>query len=431
MPCLPAVFVVVVLCSFLPHALQAADYTPGEQHNHTHASGAVPKDTYQYSVWVPKDYKHDRAYPVVFYLHGGGKGRAHPNQGKRNMVSARLVDNQRWSDAGYSGNAHGQFGYLHVAPVKPIARWQPARFKRLIDHVKNKVNIDENRIYVTGFSMGGQGTWRIGCAEQHGEGYRIAAMMPLGAWGCDEVKRGTTAGTCRTLKTALWVLHCPLDHVSRISEQIPLFQNHLDCGGYGRFTMIPGRGHISRPGGDDKEAFSMRMAWMLSQTYGTPFNYCVEVDGGVIMEVVSGERPYLGDTCKYGFFEPGSVIRLTAPEARGGKPFVKWAASRGTFSDASKRRTLFNVGKEDAQLTAVFEGSVRLTVVGGKADPANPRPGELVRVTALSGKKEEGGQVFYWTTNGPLALTRPHLPQITFLMPPEDVTVTAHWKRVK
>ena len=44
----------------------------------------------------------------------------HPDQGKRNMVSARLVDNKNWIDAGYSGNAHGQFGYIHVAPVKPI-----------------------------------------------------------------------------------------------------------------------------------------------------------------------------------------------------------------------------------------------------------------------------------------------------------------------
>ena len=66
-----------------------------------------------------------------------------------------------------------------------------------------------------------------------------------------------------------------------------------------------------------------------------------------------------------------------------------------------------------------------------KADPANPRPGELVRLTALSGKKEEAGQVFFWTTDGPLALTHPHLSQITFLIPSEDVTVTANWTRVK
>ena len=408
----------------------ASDYSPGAQHNYTHASGAVPRDTYQYSLWVPEDYRKERAYPVVIYLHGGGKGRNHPNEGKRNMVSARLVDNQRWSDAGYSGNAHGQFGYLHVAPVKPIARWEPARFKRMIDHVKERVTIDENRIYVMGFSMGGQGTWRVGCADEHGEGYRIAAMMPLGAWGCGEVERGTTARTCRTLKTALWVQHCPLDHVSRISEQIPLYQNHIDCGGYGWFTMIPGRGHISRPGGDDREGFSMRMAWMLSQTYGTPFNYCVEMDGGVILEVIKGERSFLGDSCRYGFFEPGTVIRITAPETREGRPFVKWASSGGTFEDVGERRALFTVGASDAQLVAIHEGQVRLTVRGGEASPARPEPGQLVTVTAAPRERADR-EVLYWTTDGPLALAQPHAAEITFLMPAQDVKVRANWARAK
>lgn len=408
----------------------ASDYTPGVQHNFTHVGGEVAKNTYQYSLWVPGDYRKDRAYPVVVYLHGGGRGRTHPDQGKRNMVSARLVDNQRWTDAGYSSKAQGQFGYLHVAPVKPIARWEPDRFKRMIDHVKTKVSIDENRIYVTGFSMGGQGTWRIGCADEHGVGYRIAAMMPLGAWGCSEVTRGTTALTCRTLKTALWVQHCPRDHVSRIVEQIPLYQNHLDCGGYGRFTMIPGQGHISRPGGDDREGFSMRMAWMLSQTYGTPFNYCVEVDGGVIEEVLKGERPFLGETGRYGFFEPGSVLQVTAAESRDGRPFVKWSSSDGLLEKEGERTTRFSVGKADAQLAAIYEGPVQLKVVGGVASPARPAPGQIVKV-ALSPRKKAGREVLYWTTDGPLALAQPHAKEINFLMPARDVTIRANWVRDK
>lgn len=39
----------------------------------------------------------------------------------------------------------------------------------------------------------------------------------------------------------------------------------------------------------------MRMAWMLSQTYGTPHNYVVQVDGGVILQVEKGERGSIGD----------------------------------------------------------------------------------------------------------------------------------------
>ena len=50
--------------------VEAADYTPGKFHNYTHASGAVAKDDYQYSVYVPKDYNPEKSYPLVVYLHG-------------------------------------------------------------------------------------------------------------------------------------------------------------------------------------------------------------------------------------------------------------------------------------------------------------------------------------------------------------------------
>ncbi|MFP6764661.1 MAG: hypothetical protein VB858_13630, partial [Planctomycetaceae bacterium] len=237
-------------------ASAADDYTPGGFHTCSHAAGNVPDDVYQYSVYVPPDYDPDKAWPLVFYLHGGGRGRSHPDQGRRNMVSDTLKDNRRTTVAGYSRNHPDSPGFILVSPVKPVARWKPTIFKRLYDHVKSRVSVDGNRVYVTGFSMGGQGTWRVACGSD--ETYRIAAMMPLGAWGCNEVRRGTTVDTCRTLQTPVWVLHCPLDPVSKISEQFKLFNNHRSLGGYGRFTMIPGNRHVSRPP-DDRQFFSQRM----------------------------------------------------------------------------------------------------------------------------------------------------------------------------
>ena len=101
---------------------QAASYTPGKFHNYSHAEGTVPKGDYQHSVYVPKDYNPKISYPVVFYLHGGGRGRFHPDQGKRNMVSDRLKDNKRTTDAGYSRNVSDFIGYILISPVKPVAK---------------------------------------------------------------------------------------------------------------------------------------------------------------------------------------------------------------------------------------------------------------------------------------------------------------------
>ncbi|MEM7392624.1 MAG: hypothetical protein AAF492_09765 [Verrucomicrobiota bacterium] len=398
---------------------QGADYTPGAFHNYTVESGDLPENAYPYSVFVPKDYDHDEAYPLVFFLHGGGKGRFHPNQGRGNMVAVTIRDNRRETDAGYSRNVPAFRGYILVSPVKPIAIWQPGRFERLYRHVKSKVHVDENRVYVTGFSMGGQGAWRVACGNPGG--YRLAAMMPLGAWGCNQVPRGTTRETCKTIKTAVWVQHCPLDHVSKISEQLPLFHNHLKHGGYGRFTMIPGKGHISR-GPNDRAFFSMRMAWMLSQTYGTPFNYIVRVQGGTIDKVETGDRPYTGDNRRYGFYEPGSVLRLGAPETRDGKPFRTWASLAGAFSEATSPRTTYTTVSGDVDVLAIYgEDTVTLRVKGGTSDPANPQPGDAVTVTA-----DDPGTFAFWRSDHRSVVPAiPSSKTMSFVMPSTDVTLSA------
>ena len=416
-----AKFILPLLLVAFSGFAQAAKYTPGKFHNYSHADGTVPRGDYQYSVFVPKDYDPKKSYPLVFWLHGG-RGRDHPDKGKRNMVSERLWDNRRSTDAGYSRNVPNYIGYILVSPVKPVLRWNAEVFARLVKHVKGNVSVDDNRIYVTGFSMGGQGTWRVGCGNDGS--YKIAAMMPLGAWGCREVNRGKTPETFKTLKTAVWNLHCPLDRVSRISEQMPLFQAHLDFGGYGRFTMIPGRGHISRPPGDDREFFSMRMAWMLSQTYGTPFNYVLKVNDGKIEKVASGERPFTGDTSSYGFYESGTVVKITAPKAKGDKPFLKWASDKGKFDDVNSPSASFTTPSGDVTISAVYgKQPFKLSVTGGEAKPEAPKPGEVVTVTARSDK------FFYWKTNSKLIdIAIPTQRSIRFAMPSGDVILIAQDK---
>ncbi|MBT6959335.1 MAG: hypothetical protein HN996_12995, partial [Opitutae bacterium] len=221
-----------------------------------------------------------------------------------------------------------------------------------------------------------------------------------------------------------WNLHCPKDPISKISEQLPLFQSHLDLGGYGRFTMIPGWGHISRPRGNDHAFFSMRMAWMLSQTYDTPFNYVLKVNDGKIVKVASGKRPFTGDTSDYGFYEPGTVVNITAPESKGDKPFVKWASDQGGFAEATSRSTSFTTPSGDVTISAIYgKQPFKLNVVGGKANPVAPKPGEVVTVTAATNK------FFYWRTDSKLIdIPLPSARSFRFAMPSGDVTLTAQEK---
>ena len=196
-------------------ATGAENYIQGDFRNYAHATGEIPEGDYQYSVHVPKNYDPGKSYPVVFHLHGG-QGRKYPTMAKRNMVSMTIADNKFATDAGYTTHDKDYIGYILVSPVKPVLRWNANVFKSLLAHVASKVSVNENRVYVLGVSMGGQGTWRFG----HGNdgSYKIAAMLPFGAWGCNEVKRGKTSQASMTLKTPVWVSHCPLDPVSKINR---------------------------------------------------------------------------------------------------------------------------------------------------------------------------------------------------------------------
>ena len=121
-------------------------------------------DTEQpYGCYIPKDYSEKKAYPLVVMLHGAGSNHrlalrrvfGKSNTATENDVEASLVF-PKWKDIDYivvTPNARGTMGYQGVAE-KDV--WD------MIADVKKRFNIDENRTYLTGLSMGGGGTLWIG-----------------------------------------------------------------------------------------------------------------------------------------------------------------------------------------------------------------------------------------------------------------------------
>jgi len=72
---------------------------------------------------------------------------------------------------------------------------------------------------------------------------------------------------------------------------------------------------------------------LVAQTYGTPFNYLVKVNDATIVKVASGERPYTGDNNRYGFYEPGTVVNVTAPETNNGKTLCQMGERQRRLDD--------------------------------------------------------------------------------------------------
>jgi len=125
-------------------------------------------DTEQpYGLYIPANYDPQRAYPLVMMLHGGGSnhrlalrrvfGKGNLPHEESDAEATRYFPD--WPDVEYivaTPLARGTMGYRGIAEKDVMD---------VLADVKGKFLIDEDRIYLTGYSMGGMGTILIGLSQ--------------------------------------------------------------------------------------------------------------------------------------------------------------------------------------------------------------------------------------------------------------------------
>lgn len=109
----------------------------------------------RYSVLVPDSYDNATAVPLILALHYGGQVTP--------FYGAPLLTNL--VAPGLTGT-----GAIMVAPDNRGDGWDnpqsEARIITLLDHIRATYKIDEKRILITGYSMGGIGTWYLAARNQ-------------------------------------------------------------------------------------------------------------------------------------------------------------------------------------------------------------------------------------------------------------------------
>lgn len=125
--------------------------------------------TYRYQLFVPSNYDTARLWPVILFLHGGAEG---GRDGKRQTSVGIGSALRRWPDR------IPAIVVLPQAPADTIWTGSAARvaLRALADAIL-EFNGDNNRVYLTGLSMGGYGTWQL--AMEHPG--RFAALVPISA----------------------------------------------------------------------------------------------------------------------------------------------------------------------------------------------------------------------------------------------------------
>ena len=177
----------------------------------------------KYLLFLPAKYeKTKKKWPLILFLHGAGERGDDLEKVKRHGPPKIVA-------------ARPDFPFLVVSPQCPEGLfWDTDTLMALLDEIAAHYRVDEKRIYLTGLSMGGFGTWEI--ATAHPE--RFAAIAPI----CGG---GTPRKTRRMIDLPAWVFHGAKDPVVPVEDSQAMVDALKKFGGDVRFTVYPEAKHDS------------------------------------------------------------------------------------------------------------------------------------------------------------------------------------------
>lgn len=196
-----------------------------------------------YVVYVPPEYDASKEWPLVLFLHGAGeRGDDGVDQSTVGIGPAIEANPDR-------------FPCIVVMPQCPRNVMWTGRYDEIdaaLNATLEEYNIDRSRMYLTGLSMGGYGTFMYGADHVD----TFAAMAPICGGG-----RVTDAAKLATVP--MWVFHGSSDPVVAPDKSRSMVEAIKAAGGDIRYTEYEGVGHNSW---DNAYGDPELMDWMLSQT---------------------------------------------------------------------------------------------------------------------------------------------------------------------
>jgi len=223
----------------------------------------IGKDSFKYQVYVPENWNSNQKWPVILFLHGAGE------RGDDGIIQTEV-------GIGTAIRRHVErFPAVVVFPqCRKESRWtdevMTAQALKALETVMKEFKGDPDRVYLTGISMGGFGTWGIAA----GHSKRFAALVPV----CGGIRRdnpGTPSATQDSMApdvyaatatkigaTPTWIFHGDADKSVPVDESRKMNQAIKAAGGNVRYTEYEGVGHNSW---DRAYAEPELLTWLLSQ----------------------------------------------------------------------------------------------------------------------------------------------------------------------
>ena len=192
----------------------------------------------RYLVWLPDGYGDDRErrYPLIYFLHGSGD----------DDYDSTFVTSFGLPAVLALGEQPDDFEFVVVSPqASPGTTWysgnQPRVVDALLEEMLDTYLIDPARVYLTGLSMGGFGSWHI--ASHNPE--RYAAMASLSGSGYQQAETPPANFSCRLSDVPVWVIHGEQDMIAQYDAIVAQVEAWEDlCDSEVKMTTYPDEGHF-------------------------------------------------------------------------------------------------------------------------------------------------------------------------------------------
>ena len=224
----------------------------------------VGSKAYRYQVYVPADYASQPSWPAILFLHGGGErgddGLIQTNVGLGSAIRQRP----------------SRYPAIVVFPQVPRdSQWvgMPADLAiAALQQTMREFHVDPGRVYLTGLSMGGHGTWYVAFRRPE----LFAAIVPICGWVREfpqfrgsqpVVPEADSAAVMSKLaqrlgKVPIWIFHGEVDRVVNVNGSREPATALKAAGADVRYTELLGLDHNSWDAAYGSEEF---VRWLFVQ----------------------------------------------------------------------------------------------------------------------------------------------------------------------
>jgi predicted peptidase len=173
-----------------------------------------------YLLFLPQGYEQSKQrWPLMLFLHGAGESGTDLAKVKTHGPP-KVVESKP------------DFPFILVSPQSAGRGWNSDTLNALLNDVIRQYRVDERRIYLTGLSMGGYGTWSLAAAHPE----RFAAIVPI----CGG---GNPADAKKLAALPIWVFHGAKDPTVPVQRSREMVEAIQAAGGNVKFTEYPEAKH--------------------------------------------------------------------------------------------------------------------------------------------------------------------------------------------